>query len=280
MSIENIQQPPQSEQFLLEGRRYAPYMIHDPGTRPNGQTIALFHGISMPHTHWGELPDELGDLGYRTVAIGLAEKTHGLIPTLGNYARDAATVMDGVIGEPAHLLGLSWGGALVQQIAMDHPDKVRRVIAAATLPAAPLPALGIPDYKAALAIASPHRSAKAMGNIYGGDFRNNPELAEEYTDIFERPIDAASHTKQQVALAWSSSLAWRRVIQRVAGTEHPETTFLYGDDDPIIPHRQVEAGARILGSKAIRILNGGHGFLLTRPHESAALIDNILSQDG
>ena len=276
MNKENIQRP-QSERFLLGGRRYAEYIVHEPVAASNGQTIALFHGISMPNTHWGELPDELGALGYRSIAIGVAENDNYPLPTLGDYARDAAKVMNGVIGEPSHLLGLSWGGALVQQIAMDHPDQVRRVVAAATLPAAPLPILGFPDYRATLAISSSHRSEKKMGTIYGGDFRNNPELSEKYANIFERHIDTVSHAKQQFALALSSSLAWRRIIQKTMGMPHPETTFMYGNDDPIIHYRQVEAGAHVLGAKAIRILNGGHGFLLTRPHESAAILDGILN---
>src|ERR1700757_5204388 len=107
MSAENIQLSPDSERFPLGRNRYAPYAIHEPRTEPNGETIALFHGISMPHTNWGELPGELGDLGYRPVAIGLAEKNRRLIPTLGKYASDAAKVMEGVVGEPAHILGLS-----------------------------------------------------------------------------------------------------------------------------------------------------------------------------
>ncbi len=59
--------------FRLSPNRSAPYVLYNPTAEPNDETIALYHGIGMQATHWGNLPHHLAAEGYEVVAIGLSE---------------------------------------------------------------------------------------------------------------------------------------------------------------------------------------------------------------
>jgi len=210
----------------------------------------------------------------------LDEQRPPLTATLDRYAKDAAVASRAIIGKPSHKVGVSWGGALVQQLGADYPGETKSVIAAATLPAVPLPLLDLPDRKAVAAIVKPHRSHTAAGDLYGGDFRD-PELLEKYKhmiQIIERKIQLLPHMEQQQALMFGFTLAWRNVGKVAIGDSSVPTTFLYGDDDPIIPPRMVTLGARILGADAQCVKGGGHGFFMSRPKTSAGLVHEIISQ--
>lgn len=57
-------------------------------------------------------------------------------PTLlmKDYADDAAALLDALGVDTAHVLGTSFGGMVAQHIAIEHPERVRRLVLACTTP--------------------------------------------------------------------------------------------------------------------------------------------------
>ena len=51
---------------------------------------------------------------------------------LESFARDTAELIEAVCDPPVALVGLSLGGAIVQQVAIDHPDLLRCVVTMGT----------------------------------------------------------------------------------------------------------------------------------------------------
>ncbi|HSW79447.1 MAG TPA: alpha/beta hydrolase [Candidatus Saccharimonadales bacterium] len=197
--------------------------------------------------------------------------------TLDRYAKDAAATMHGVIGKPSHVVGVSFGGVLAQQVGIDHPEIVTSVTGAATLPAVPVPLLKMPRMKAVSAVSMPWRTKATVGEIYGGDF-NDPALFEEYSHLLKRQIQLLPHLEQQQAISLSFMLAWRSLFKRTILESKMPLAFLYSDDDPLIPRRLVEVGAMILHAEAHLFESGGHGFLFSRYAESAAKIGDIVTR--
>lgn len=88
-------------------------------------------------------------------------------------------------------LGISWGGALAQQLALQCPRRCRRLVLASTatgslmVPASP---------RVLLHLSSPRRhrdpahAARIAGDIYGGILRRRPELA----GVMPRPVPCES----------------------------------------------------------------------------------------
>lgn len=60
--------------------------------------------------------------------IGTTECTSPLPWTLADFARDTAELIRSVNEPPVALVGLSLGGAIVQQVAIDYPDLIRVAI--------------------------------------------------------------------------------------------------------------------------------------------------------
>jgi pimeloyl-ACP methyl ester carboxylesterase len=56
---------------------------------------------------------------------------------IADFARDAAELARAVCDGPVAFVGSSLGSAIVQQIAIDHPEIVRRAIVMAPMPGAP-----------------------------------------------------------------------------------------------------------------------------------------------
>ena len=278
MARPNLQPPPETE-WCDVGRQAVPFVQYPASRRPNGESVALLHGIGMPPTHWGELPVTLAAMGYDVTAIGVANHNwqNGL-PTMDRYAAATGAAIDSLIGRPAHIVGVSWGGLLAQQVALDYPDKVRKLVAAATYPAVPLPFLRLPNFRTMLTVTLPWQSPATNDRIFGADAVHNRAAVNRCAHLFDHPIDAANHASQQTALLAIAPLLWRAAAGGFFGrNHHSETTFMYSNDDPLVPDINVEIGASLLGAATHKVDGGGHVFLLSRPQESAETIASILS---
>lgn len=257
-----------SEQhYFADNGITVPYVEYgSPDERPS---LVLLNGISMPPSKWGEFPVALDR---HAIAIGLPGPEHmSCWPTMNEYSRVTVSALRGLARERAHILGLSWGGLLAQQVAADYPRAVNKMVLAATMPATMAAAIGIPKPRAALGVISANRSPEKAGMMYGGDLLADPSLINELGII--RDINPLHHMRQQQAVMASS---WPLIIRRIRS--NTETLVMAGDDDPIIRFRAAKAGAFLLGAELKRIKKGGHGFLFTRPKESAKIVNAFLDR--
>jgi poly(3-hydroxyalkanoate) depolymerase len=171
------------------------------------------------------------------------------------------------------VLGVSWGGAAAQQFARSEQKRCRRLILCATatgafmVPARP----GV-----LLKMVTPRRyvsrdyARKVAGHIYGGEFRANPELAEE---IFRHVRWQSQHGYylQMAATAGWTSIHWLHKL--------PQPTLLMaGADDPLVPLANARLMRRLIPNARLKVLDCGHLFLLTRAEESARAIEDFLDQ--
>lgn len=101
------------------------------GEAGQGAPLALIHGLGSSRNDWPlQLPEFTQR--YRTVALDL--RGHGLSPKpagpyrVSQMAADVALLLIRLNARPAHVLGISLGGAVAQQLALDYPQLVRSLV--------------------------------------------------------------------------------------------------------------------------------------------------------
>jgi pimeloyl-ACP methyl ester carboxylesterase len=105
------------------------YEIHGSGS---GEPLVLLHGSFMTITNnWTEW---IGELSKTRKVIAVEMQGHGRTADIDrdfsyeNLADDIAAMLDYLKVKQADLLGYSMGGGVAMQVAIRHPEKVRKVV--------------------------------------------------------------------------------------------------------------------------------------------------------
>ncbi len=173
-----------------------------------------------------------------------------------------------------NILGVSWGGALAQQFAYDHPYRCNRLVLAATS----MGSVAIPaKLSVLLKMASPRRYVqpsymeKIAASIYGGAFRRNSRLIKNHSLKIRSPSGIGYYYQILAGAGWTS-FHWLHQIKQ-------PTLILAGDDDPIIPLANAKLMARLIPNSELRVIRCGHLFLLTRTKEIAPIVLDFLKDN-
>lgn len=99
----------------------------------DGPVILLVHGMISDSTTWARPARGLAAAGFRVIAPDLLGHGESSKPVAGGYLLpDFATSLQRLLIElragPATVIGHSLGGAIVMQLAKDHPELVRRLV--------------------------------------------------------------------------------------------------------------------------------------------------------
>lgn len=189
-------------------------------------------------------------------------------------ARLVAQLLDAIDHQQVDVLGISWGGGLAQQFAHQYPQRCRRLVLVATSTGA----LSIPGRPEVLAkLLSPRRYlqpsylASIAPTLYGGIFRQRPDLARAYTHLVRAPHGLGYYRQLLAGVGWTS-LPWLHQI--------PQTTLiLAGNDDPIVPPVNARVMAHLIPHAKLHVVNGGHLFLLTERERVAPLVYQFLREE-
>jgi 3-oxoadipate enol-lactonase len=106
-------------------------------TAGEGPPLLLLHGLGSASDDWQlQIPIFAGQ--FRVVAMDLRGHGHSDKPrgpySMRDFASDAVVLLDGLAIPRAHVLGLSLGGMVAQQLALDYPHRVSSLILVNTFP--------------------------------------------------------------------------------------------------------------------------------------------------
>lgn len=167
--------------------------------------------------------------------------------------------------------GVSWGGGLAQQFAFQYPAVCRKLILAATAPGITM----IPGTPSVLSkMASPRRYTdpgymrSIAAEIYGGAFRTDPTLIGKHAAAM-KGASQYGYMLQLFAMSGWTSLPWLWMLRQ-------PTLILAGNDDPLVPMVNAKMLNAMISGSTLEVIDDGHLFMVTKPRETAALIEDFL----
>jgi pimeloyl-ACP methyl ester carboxylesterase len=154
------------------------------------------------------------DVGLSTHFTDAATDHTGAAYRLSDMALDAVAVLDAAGVERAHVMGLSMGGMIVQQMAMDHPARMLSMISVMSRTGEPGYGTSEPEALALLTAPPATDLASAIErHIAGQRVWGSPAFADEErwtadaTAAFERCFDPSGVRRQYLAVGASGSRA-------------------------------------------------------------------------
>ena len=275
--VPTVVTPQRRETRLTVERLSIRVTIENPGA---GRPFLLINGIGATGDLFDPFRAHLTDretITFDAPGVG-GSSTPSYPPTMRRLARIVAELIDQLGHRKVDVLGLSWGGALAQELTHRHPNRVRRLVLAATMPGW----TSIPGRPAAMSILmspmryySPEYLRRVAPTLYGGIIAERPDLLDEHArQRSSNPPSQVGYLYQLSALRRWTSLPW------LHGLAHP-TLVLAGDDDPIIPIANARLMAHQLPAGRLHTVSGGgHLFLFTRAEEMAEIVQQHLTTDA
>jgi poly(3-hydroxyalkanoate) depolymerase len=195
---------------------------------------------------------------------------------LPGLARTVVALLDHLGHEQCDVLGISWGGALAQQIARTGRERCRRLVLVATGTGALMVPAG-PQVLLRLATPRRHRDPgyvrRVAPDLYGGSARTHPELAEHVLHDHSRTGPTLGYAYQLLAAAGWTSLPYLPMLRQ-------PTLVLTGDDDPIIPPVNGRLLAALIPQARLHVYRGGHIELAADPGRLVPVIEAFLTLTG
>lgn len=200
-----------------------------------GEPLIMIMGLGCSSDLWFRLAPRLAKC-HRVIlldnrGVGQSEVPHYVVHRVSTMAADVAAVLDAA-GEPtAHVLGLSMGGMIAQQFALDFPRRVRSLVLMATNcggPRALLPESHVWKLLFSRGEMSPEDSLEAMRPYTYANATAGRVIEEDsFVRLAHYPALRGYQAQLYGLMGWSSS-------SRLGNLDQP-TLVIHGREDRLIP---------------------------------------------
>jgi 3-oxoadipate enol-lactonase len=246
----------------------------------SGDPLLLIMGLAADSLAWMfQLPDF--SKRYRTIVfdnrgVGRSSKPAGPY-TIAQMADDAAGLLDKIGIQRTHVVGVSMGGMIAQELALRHPSRARSLVLACTYAK---PDVGV------------ERQMESSLTAFGGSRGPNGEIQVDLRKLdpmmfFQHLLPTVFNAQfimtelpklmqvfsgalqygfsMEAILAQTMAAQSHNTLDRLGQIKAP-TLVLTGDSDLLIPPTCSDTlAAKIPGAKLVKIPGGSHGFNFETP---------------
>ena len=241
------------------------YEIHG-----NGYPFLLLRGLSSDVYRWP--PDFIKELSKHFMIILFDNRGAGRTDkpdieySIKMMAEDTIGLMKALNIEKAHILGYSMGGMITQEIVLNYPEKVKKIILCSTDCGGPN---GIPASEEVRTLLKINREGLSGEDLVRNwiilyfvesFIQNRPDEVDEYIRrSLLAPIPPHSYRRQLNALNKFNS------YERLKNIKTP-TLILSGKEDILVlPENSKILAENIVGAKLVLFDNLGHGLFTPNP---------------
>jgi pimeloyl-ACP methyl ester carboxylesterase len=231
-----------------------------------------------------QLQSHFTTIRYSHRGTGTSDRLEGET-TLRDLADDAASLLTALRIEKAHVLGVSMGGMVAQELALNHPQRVQGLVLGCTacgggshshrdggaVPAAP----------EIIALLSPEPGLSRDEQLRRSwPAISTPEFIESHGNVLEERLQTSliNPTPIETAMRQMAAVQAFDSFDRLPQIKAP-TLVLHGDRDVLVPVANAYVLKERIPGAELRIVAGaGHLFTFEFPEESAAAVVEFLAK--
>lgn len=269
---------PEIAKRIKTGDYYTNY--HDEG---EGFPVILAHGSGPGVSAWAnwrliipQLKETRRVLAPDFVGFGYTDRPEGIELNMNTWVKQTVDFIDALGLEQVDIVGNSFGGALALAMAIDHPEKIRKVILMGAM------GVSFPITKGLDDVWGYEPSVENMKHMIGTFVYDSsiatddlarmryeasiePGFQESFSSMFPAP-------RQQ----WVEFMA--RTDEEIKGIKHP-TLIIHGREDQVIPVENSYKLINLIDDAQLHIYGHcGHWTQIEKANEFAKLVDNFLSE--
>lgn len=242
----------------------------------SGEPLLLIQGMSGTHVSWGEPFKGALEEGFEVAAfdnrgIGLSGPVDGPF-TIAEMAADTAGVLNALGWETAHVVGISMGGMIAQELALAHPGRLRSLTLGCTYCGGPgsqlMPEENLQKLVAGLASGDREQAIRAGYEVNLSPGFRADESAFAAFHAMATSVPAAKATIELQAQA----IFGHDTSSRLGEIATP-ALIVHGTEDGVLPDPNGELIASLMPDARFETFEGtGHMFWWEQPQHSAELI--------
>jgi len=240
-----------------------------------GEPLLLIQGMSATHLAWGRpflsrLEECFDCIAFDNRGMGRSEPATEQF-TISDLAADTLGLLDALEVEQAHVLAISMGGMVAQELALRHANRVRSLTLGATYCGGPGSRLMDPaDFGGlveAMASGDRDRVVRAMWELnLSPAFREDESRFGAFAEMA-----TALPSRRETVRFQMQAIAGHDTSARLAELE-PPTLVVHGTEDRVLNVVNGRLVASLIPAR-IELLEGvGHMFWWEQPQRSAALL--------
>src|SRR5215211_2054828 len=253
-----------------------------------GKPILFIPGTSQTKDAWDPtLLSELAATNHTVIIFdnrGIGETTVGTKPfSIEQFANDTAGLLDALQIEKADVLGASLGSFIAQELTLDFPQKVDRLVLHAgfcggneTISPSGEAAETIMELSSPQALQNMTAEQQAM---ILAQIMFPPQWLKDHPEILNSVIQLAPSRSASPEIIQQQGLAsatWKGTCDRLPSITQ-RTLLIVGDQDLLAPAaNSVMMAQRIPNSWLVIMQGTGHGMMLQVPNEFSAIIQTFL----
>jgi 3-oxoadipate enol-lactonase len=244
--------------------------------RGSGEPMVLIQGLGGHSLHWGDdflaaLEEDFELVLFDHRGAGRSGALEGEC-TILRLAEDAAAVLDALEIESAHVVGISMGGMVAQELVLNHPERVKTLTLGCSYPGGEEAKMTEQEVVGQIAEAVLSGDGERAVRV-GYEVMIAPEYAADPAnyEIYAK-VAAQYPTPIPTLMGQLSAILAHDTSERLAEIEVP-TLVVHGTADRLLESVNGELLARLIPEARLELLEGaGHMFFWEQPERSAKLV--------
>ncbi|MEM1512884.1 MAG: alpha/beta fold hydrolase [Candidatus Jordarchaeales archaeon] len=201
----------------------------------------------------------------------------GVEYTMGMFADDTVGLMDYLGISKAHVLGVSMGGMIAQEVALNYPDRVEKLVLCVTAPGGQVT---VPPKPEAMALLTMDRSKltdeqiarETLKVLYPEEFiKAHPEVAEATVERISKFVIPADAYMRQI-----NAILKFNAYDRLGSINKPTLVVSGGKDILVPPENGRLIAEKIPNAKLVVFEGSGHGLITQERERFVKLVIDFL----